>query len=86
MNQKPLPPFSEAAQSVSVGGVYEHFKKKQYKVLAIAHHSESLEEFVVYQALYGEGGIWVRPVAMFVENVLVDGKLQPRFKPVRNYN
>lgn len=77
---KPLPPFSPAAQSLVVGGLYEHFKKKRYKVLGVARHSETLEEMVVYQALYGEGGIWVRPVAMFLENVSVEGELLPRFK------
>jgi hypothetical protein len=77
---KPLPPFSEAAKSIVVGGIYEHFKKKRYKIIAIARHSETLEELVVYQALYGEGGIWVRPVSMFLESVSVEGKLFPRFK------
>lgn len=77
---KPLPPFSAAAKSIVVGGIYEHFKKMRYKVLAIARHSETLEELVVYQALYGEGGMWVRPVVMFLEKVPVDGKSLPRFK------
>jgi len=52
---------------------------KRYKILSIARHSETLEELVVYQALYGEGGVWVRPVAMFLENASVDGELLPRF-------
>jgi len=80
---KPLPPFSSAAQSIVRGGVYEHFKKKRYRILAIARHSETLEELVVYQALYGESGVWVRPVAMFLENVSLDGKVLPRFKLVQ---
>lgn len=71
--------MSILASSLKVGGVYEHYKKKHYKILAIARHSESLEELVVYQALYGEDVVWVRPVRMFLENVLVDGKLRPRF-------
>jgi len=75
----PLPPFSSAAKSIVIGGLYEHFKHKRYKVLALARHSETLEELVVYQALYGEGGMWVRPVAMFVEQVEVQGKICPRF-------
>ena len=77
---KSLPPFSSAANSLVVGGVYEHYKKKLYKILALARHSETLEELVVYQALYGEGGVWVRPVSMFLENVSVEGKEAPRFK------
>lgn len=79
---KSLPPFSQAAKSIVVGGTYEHYKKMRYRVLHIARHSETLEELVVYQALYGEGGIWVRPVPMFVEKVPVEGKLIPRFKLV----
>ncbi|HLB52204.1 MAG TPA: DUF1653 domain-containing protein [Chlamydiales bacterium] len=80
---KSLPPLSSAAKSVVVGGFYEHYKKMPYKVLAIARHSETLEELVVYQALYGEGGIWVRPVTMFIESVLIDGHLIPRFKFIK---
>ena len=82
MNKKKLPPFSPEARSIVVGGFYEHYKKKPYQVIAVARHSETLEELVVYQALYGEGGVWVRPVAMFLETVLVDGQSQPRFKSV----
>jgi len=80
---KPLPPFSSAAKSIVIGGIYEHFKKKRYKILSIARHSETLEELVVYQALYGEGGVWVRPVAMFLETVSADGEVFPRFKFVQ---
>jgi hypothetical protein len=79
---KSIPPFSSAAQSLVVGGLYEHFKKKRYQIVALARHSETLEELVVYQALYGEGGVWVRPVAMFVETVELGGLLVPRFKRV----
>ena len=84
MNRKPLASLSPAAKSVIVGGVYEHFKGQCYKVLAVARHSESLEELVVYQALYGEGGVWVRPVTMFVEKILLEGSPQPRFKLVQS--
>jgi len=55
----------------------------RYKVLAIARHSETLEELVVYQALYGEEGVWVGPLAMFLENVIIDEKPQPRFRLVQ---
>ena len=64
---------------VKIGGIYRHYKNKDYKVLAVATHKETLEKMVVYQALYGERGIWVRPLQMFVEKVLVDGKEIPRF-------
>lgn len=60
-------------------GVYRHFKGNLYRVLYTAHHSETLEEMVVYQALYGEGGIWVRPVGMWHETVEHDGYCGPRF-------
>jgi hypothetical protein len=60
-------------------GRYRHFKGAEYEVLGIARHSETLEELVVYRALYGEGGLWVRPRAMFLEQVAVEGKKRPRF-------
>lgn len=61
-------------------GRYKHFKGKEYRVLYIAKHSETLEEMVVYQALYGEMGIWVRPVSMWNETVERDGKKFKRFQ------
>lgn len=60
-------------------GLYRHFKGGLYRVLYTARHSETLEEMVVYQALYGEMGIWVRPAAMWAEEVEQEGKTQPRF-------
>ena len=60
-------------------GIYRHYKGQRYRVLGTAHHSETMEPLVVYQALYGEHGLWVRPRAMFLENVCVDGREQPRF-------
>ena len=60
-------------------GKYRHFKGKEYEVLAIAKHSETLEEMVVYRALYGAGDVWARPLAMFEEQVEKDGKVFPRF-------
>lgn len=62
-------------------GEYEHSKSgKKYKVLGVARHSETLEELVVYQALYGENNIWVRPIEMFLEEVEISGAKVPRFK------
>ena len=60
-------------------GRYRHFKGNEYQVLCLARHSETLEEVVVYQALYGERGIWVRPASMWNELVERDGKTVPRF-------
>ena len=60
-------------------GRYRHFKGKEYRVLCLARHSETEEWMVVYQALYGEGGIWVRPAAMWNEVVEREGKCFPRF-------
>ena len=65
---------------VVIGGKYEHYKGKTYRVLAVAKHSETLEEMVVYQQLYGEEGIWVRPLDMFLETVEVEGNVIPRFR------
>ena len=60
-------------------GVYRHFKGKDYRLLYVARHSETEEEMVVYQQLYGERGIWVRPAAMWNETVERDGKTYRRF-------
>jgi hypothetical protein len=60
-------------------GLYRHYKGQRYRVLGTARHSETLEPLVVYQALYGERGLWVRPAAMFCEQVEVDGRTVPRF-------
>ena len=61
-------------------GVYRHFKGNLYRLIAVARHSETLEDLVVYQALYGEGGFWVRPAAMWNEHVEKDGYSGPRFQ------
>lgn len=63
-------------------GKYRHFKGKEYRVLGIASHSETLEPMVVYQALYGDGALWVRPAAMWNEIVDKDGYHGPRFQLV----
>ncbi len=60
-------------------GKYRHFKGNEYEVIGIAKHSEDLSPMVVYRALYGEGGLWVRPAHMWNETVERDGKVFPRF-------
>ena len=60
-------------------GKYRHFKGNEYEIVGIAKHSETLEPMVVYRALYGEGGLWVRPAHMWNEMVERDGKVFPRF-------
>nr|WP_307989626.1 DUF1653 domain-containing protein [uncultured Niameybacter sp.] len=65
-------------------GKYRHFKGNEYKVLGVAKHSETLEEMVVYQALYGEYGIWVRPLSMWNEEITRDGKTFKRFEKIED--
>ncbi|MDF2531760.1 MAG: uncharacterized protein K0Q65_1341 [Clostridia bacterium] len=65
---------------IKIGQKYRHFKGNEYLVLHLAKHSETLEELVVYQALYGEMGIWVRPLEMFLEQVEAEGQLINRFE------
>jgi hypothetical protein len=60
-------------------GIYRHYKGQRYRVLGTARHSETMEEVVVYQALYGDFGLWVRPAVMFCETVELDGEPIPRF-------
>ena len=60
-------------------GKYRHFKGNEYEVIAIARHSETCEEMVVYKALYGDGGMWVRPANMLNEEVERDGIVYKRF-------
>lgn len=71
---KPLPSIAK--------GVYRHYKGGLYEVLDVARHSESQEVLVVYRPLYGERECWVRPYAMFMEQVQLEGVMQPRFAPV----
>ena len=65
-------------------GKYRHFKGNMYEVIGVAKHSESLEEMVVYRALYGSGDLWVRPVSMWNETVERDGKTFKRFEYAEN--
>ncbi|WP_370978776.1 DUF1653 domain-containing protein [Agaribacterium sp. ZY112] len=60
-------------------GIYEHYKGSRYEVLALCTHSETEEAMVFYRCLYGDYSLWVRPAAMFVEEVEVDGRKQARF-------
>ena len=70
--------YEEAVKSIPLGR-YRHFKGNEYEVIAIARHSETEEAMVVYRALYGEGGVWVRPAQMWNENVEREGKTYRRF-------
>jgi len=63
--------------------IYRHYKGNLYQVLHTARHSETEETLVVYRALYGDYGVWVRPLAMFCESVTIDGKTLPRFELVK---
>ncbi|PVZ55651.1 DUF1653 domain-containing protein [Pseudomonas sp. B1(2018)] len=64
-------------------GLYQHYKGPMYRVFSVARHSETEEEVVFYQALYGDCGFWVRPLSMFLESVEVDGEQVPRFALVQ---
>ena len=69
-----LPPLPDLSP-----GIWRHVKGKEYRLLSVAYHSETLEAMVVYQALYGEGQIWVRPASMWMETVERDGQIFQRF-------
>ena len=69
----------ERTPKTVVPGCYRHYKGKHYEVIGVARHSESEEELVVYRCLYGDSSLWVRPVAMFLEEVLIEGQAMPRF-------
>ncbi len=84
MNE-PLPPLpvdpsaNASAPAEPRPGRYRHYKGNDYRVIGLARHSETEEPLVVYEALYGERGLWVRPAAMFCETVAVAGQPVPRF-------
>ena len=69
-----LPPLIETPP-----GLYRPYKGQPYEVIGTVRHSETLQPLTLYRALYGERGLWVRPAAMFNEEVVVDGVRQPRF-------
>ena len=75
MAASPVPPLPDEPRP----GRYRHYKGNDYLVLGVARHTETEEVLVVYRALYGARGLWVRPAAMFNESVSVDGRTQPRF-------
>ena len=77
MSDDTLPPLI-----TTTPGHYRHYKGMLYEVLGTVRHSETLEPMTLYRALYGEHGLWVRPAAMFAEEVVVDGVRQPRFRRV----
>ncbi len=70
------------SREIKIGAKYRHFKGNEYLVLHVARHSETLEEYVVYQALYGERGIWIRPLEMFLSMKEVEGKPVYRFEEI----
>lgn len=77
-----MPAAKEHSLQVITPGIYQHFKGNQYQVVEIARHSESLDEHVVYKALYGEFGLWIRPLSMFAETIERDGKRIERFRRI----
>ena len=66
-------------------GIYRHFKGNLYEVIGVARHSETLQEMVVYKALYGDGDMWVRPSEMWDELIERDGKTIKRFELIEEY-
>ena len=68
------------SEEIIIGGRYRHFKGNEYEVIGIAKNSETLEDMVIYKALYGEGELWVRPASMWNETVERDGKVYKRFE------
>ena len=73
--------YEEAAAAITPGR-YRHFKGNEYEVIAIARHSETEKPMVVYRALYGDYGIWVRPAEMWNEQIVRDGKTYTRFTKI----
>lgn len=78
MPDEDLPPLI-----FTLPGLYRHYKGYLYEVVDTVRHSETLEPLTLYRALYGETGLWVRPAAMFNEEVVIDGVRQPRFAKVQ---
>jgi len=79
MTDENLPPLISVPP-----GLYRHYKGGMYRVEGTVRHSETREPLTLYRALYGEGGLWVRPAAMFVETVEINGLVQPRFARIED--
>ena len=77
MSDESLPPLPQLPS-----GRYRHYKGGEYELVGVARHSETLEPMVVYRPLYNDTGLWIRPFAMFVETIVVDGETRPRFTRV----
>lgn len=77
MNDNDLPPLIETPP-----GRYRHYKGGEYDVVGTVRHSETLEPMTLYRALYGQRGLWVRPAAMFEEEIVFEGRTQPRFRKI----
>ncbi|MEY4882580.1 MAG: hypothetical protein RIS34_434 [Pseudomonadota bacterium] len=77
MTDEKFPPLIETPP-----GLYRHYKGNEYEVVGTVRHSETLEPMTLYRALYGERGLWVRPAAMFAEEVVIEGVRQLRFARV----
>ena len=65
-------------------GIYRHFKGNKYQVIDIVRHSENQQYMVLYRALYGDHGLWVRPLQMFIEEIEVEGQKRPRFELIES--
>lgn len=76
-----IPPYTLEAKNIQIG-IYEHYKGHRYQILTIGRHSETLEEFVVYQDLDGDKNVWARPIELFWETVSWNGGEVPRFRLV----
>ena len=77
MQDEDLAPLTDIAL-----GLYRHYKGGEYEVLGVVRHSETLEALVLYRALYGQMGLWVRPAAMFIESVCIEGQNRLRFEKI----
>lgn len=70
-------------KKLEIGAIYKHFKGGEYNLIGIAKDSETLKDFVVYKALYGHRDLWIRPLKMFLEIIIVNGKKVQRFKRIK---
>lgn len=69
---------------IKVGSIYQHYKGNKYRVLALAKHTENLEDLVVYQALYEDNKVWCRPVSMWNDYIEINGKIIKRFEQIKD--